>query len=319
MKKLKKLFAAMVAMVMAFAMGVTVYAADITITNGAAGSEYAAYRLLNATDGGEGKFAYTLNDKYAAALKEVTGKTEDKDVINYISGLDADGIRAFADAVFAKIKTLEPEAKTSDDKFSGVDQGYYLIAETKTGDEGDTYSLVMLDTAGNDSVTVTTKEDRPELEKKVKEKNDSTGAESDWQDAADYDIGDNVPFQLTGTVDAKYDKYGSYYYAFHDTMSDGLTFNADSVTVTVDGTAVTTGYEVVTEDLDDGCTFEVRFADLKNIKAVKAGSKVVVNYTAKLNENAVIGEGGNTNVSKLEYSNNPYGDGTGVTLSLIHI
>lgn len=96
-------------------------------------------------------------------------------------------------------------------------------------------------------------------------------------------------------------------------MSDGLTFNADSVTVTVDGTAVTTGYEVVTEDLDDGCTFEVRFADLKNIKAVKAGSKVVVNYTAKLNENAVIGEGGNTNVSKLEYSNNPYGDGTGVT------
>ena len=313
MKKLKKLFAAMVAMVMAFAMGVTVYAADITITNGAAGSEYAAYRLLNATDGGEGKFAYTLNDKYAAALKEVTGKTEDKDVINYISGLDADGIRAFADAVFAKIKTLEPETKTSDDKFSGVDQGYYLIAETKTGDEGDTYSLVMLDTAGNDSVTVTTKEDRPELEKKVKEKNDSTGAESDWQDAADYDIGDNVPFQLTGTVDAKYDKYGSYYYAFHDTMSDGLTFNADSVTVTVDGTAVTTGYEVVTEDLDDGCTFEVRFADLKNIKAVKAGSKVVVNYTAKLNENAVIGEGGNTNVSKLEYSNNPYGDGTGVT------
>lgn len=313
MKKLKKLFAAMVAMVMAFAMGVTVYAADITITNGAAGSEYAAYKLLNATDGGEGKFAYTLNDKYAAALKEVTGKTEDKDVINYISGLDADGIRAFADAVFAKIKTLEPEAKTSDDKFSGVDQGYYLIAETKTGDEGDTYSLVMLDTAGNDSVTVTTKEDRPELEKKVKEKNDSTGAESDWQDAADYDIGDNVPFQLTGTVDAKYDKYGSYYYAFHDTMSDGLTFNADSVTVTVDGTAVTTGYEVVTEDLDDGCTFEVRFADLKNIKAVKAGSKVVVNYTAKLNENAVIGEGGNTNVSKLEYSNNPYGDGTGVT------
>lgn len=313
MKKLKKLFAAMVAMVMAFAMGVTVYAADITITNGAAGSEYAAYRLLNATDGGEGKFAYTLNDKYAAALKEVTGKTEDKDVINYISGLDADGIRAFADAVFAKIKTLEPEAKTSDAKFSGVDQGYYLIAETKTGDEGDTYSLVMLDTAGNDSVTVTTKEDRPELEKKVKEKNDSTGAESDWQDAADYDIGDNVPFQLTGTVDAKYDNYGSYYYAFHDTMSDGLTFNADSVTVTVDGTAVTTGYEVVTEDLDDSCTFEVRFADLKNIKAVKAGSKVVVNYTAKLNENAVIGEGGNTNVSKLEYSNNPYGDGTGVT------
>ena len=111
-------------MVMAFAMGVTVYAADITITNGAAGSEYAAYRLLNATDGGEGKLAYTLNDKYAAALKEVTGKTEDKDVINYISGLDADGIRAFADAVFFATKV---ENNGENSRKIGVSEIWYRL------------------------------------------------------------------------------------------------------------------------------------------------------------------------------------------------
>ncbi|MCF0230656.1 MAG: isopeptide-forming domain-containing fimbrial protein, partial [Parasporobacterium sp.] len=60
-------------------------------------------------------------------------------------------------------------------------------------------------------------------------------------------------------------------------------------------------------------TFEVRFADLKQIASVQAGSKVTVAYHAVLNENAVIGVEGNSNKAKLEYSNNPYGDGTGET------
>ncbi len=315
MKKLKRLFSFVVAMVMVFAMGISVSAADITITGGAEGSVYAAFKLLNATNDATDttKFAYTLNEKYAEVLQNVTGKTDEREIVAYISELNAEGTRNFADAVYAQIKDMEPEYTTSTDAFTNVDQGYYLIAETNTGDAQDTYSLVMLDTAGNEDITVTTKEDRPELKKKVKETNDSTGEVSDWQDAADYDIGDNIPFQLTGTVESKYANYSSYYYAFHDTMSTGLTFNADSVKVYVDGAEVTEGYEVVTESLADGCTFEVRFADLKKIVSVKAGSEITVEYTAVLNENAVIGAAGNPNKAKLEYSNNPYGDGTGET------
>lgn len=313
MKKMKKLFCVLTAMVMVLAMGITASAADITIKGGANGSEYAAYKLLNVTDGGNGKFAYTVNEKYAAALETVTEKKAEREIVDYISNLNAEEIRTFADAVYAQVKELGADAVTAEDKFENVEQGYYLIVETKTGDAQDTYSLVMLDTAGKDAVEVTTKEDKTELEKKVKEKNDSTGEETGWQDAADYDIGDVIPFQLTGTVEDNYDNYKTYYYAFHDAMSEGLTFDKDSVKVAVDGNAVTAGYEVITEGLTEGCTFEVRFNDLKQISTVKAGSKITVEYNAVLNENAVIGTAGNPNTSKLEYSNNPYGDGKGET------
>ena len=59
---------------------------------------------------------------------------------------------------------------------------------------------------------------------------------------------------------------------------------------------------------------------LKDVAGVDANSKIVVFYKAKLNGNAVIGnatdgnKGGNPNTVKLEYSNNPYAEGTGETI-----
>ncbi len=55
-------------------------------------------------------------------------------------------------------------------------------------------------------------------------------------------------------------------------------------------------------------------------RAWTRNSKIVVFYKAKLNGNAVIGnasgdtKGGNPNTVKLEYSNNPYAEGTGETI-----
>ena len=103
MKTTRKLLAMVLAVIMVMSLATTAFAADITITGGASGSEYAAYKLLNATDGGDGKFAYTLNDKYDEILKEVTGKSTEAAIVAYISGLNADGIRDFADAVYAKV------------------------------------------------------------------------------------------------------------------------------------------------------------------------------------------------------------------------
>lgn len=311
MKKLKKLFAILIAMVAVLAMGTTVFAADITINGGAEGSEYAAYKLLNATDGGEGKIAYTVNEKYADALQEVTGKEAEQDIVAYIADLDAEGIRQFADSVYAKVAEQDADYTTATDEFAGIDQGYYLIVETKTGDDGDTYSLVMLDTAGKDAVTVTTKEEVPSLEKKVKETNDSTGNVTDWQDGADYDIGDAVPFKLTGTLPVNtYANYKTYYYSFKDTLSAGLTLDETSIVVKVDDTVLdASNYTVVV----NGSSFEIQFEDLKQIAAVNGNSVITAEYNAVLNENAVIGVEGNPNVATLEYSNNPYGEGTGET------
>lgn len=319
MRRTRKILAAIFAMIMVLSMSMTASAATIIVDDGQTeGSTYHAYKLLNAkyaeadSDSEEPMIVYTLNEKYANALRTVTGYTEGSDIVDYIGSLGSTAIREFADNVYAEIKSMSADYTTTTNGFVDIEQGYYLIVETVKGDE--TYSLVMLDTAGDKTVTVTTKEGVPELVKKVKEQNDTDGMVSDWQDGADYDIGDAVPFQLTGTVSAQYENYATYYYAFHDTLSAGLTFDPTSVVVKVENTegftVISEGYEVITENLEDGCSFEVRFADLKTVKSVNKDSKIVVEYNVELTEKAVIGPEGNPNVAKLEYCNNPYFNGT---------
>lgn len=315
MKRMKKLASFLLAAIMVLSMTVSAFAAESTkVTINGEGKEYAAYQLLSAVDGStedEVKIVYSVNSKYASVLTTVTGCTEDSDILAYIEKLDDDGIRAFADKVYKVICAAEITADaTTESKEFSVDQGYYLIAETKTASSTDTISLVMLNTAGNTDITVTTKEDVPTLVKKVKETNDSTGVVTDWQDGADYDINDDVPFKLTGTVTSKLDSYDTYYYVFHDKMSDGLTFNNDvEVYVGNSTTPVAEDYYTVVTETDDGCTFEVVFEDLKDVPGVTAGCTITVEFTAKLNSEAVIGTPGNPNEAKLEYSNNPYNTG----------
>ncbi len=331
MKHMKKYVGLVLAMIMAFAMTMTAFAANITITTGETGSEFAAYKLLNATDGGDGKIAYTVNETYRTVLQEVTSKTDDADIIAYIADLNDDDIRTFADDVYAKVKDMTADATTKTGTFENVAQGYYLIVETKVGTNEDSstgsYSLVMLDTAGNENITIAAKEDTPTVVKKLKETNDSTGIITDWQDGADYDIGDSVPFQLTGTVSSKIADYETYYYEFHDTLSKGLTLDAtydeedttaviSGVTVKIDGTDVTSNFTITAVKNEDGTTsLSIKCNDIKSIDAVtvNASSKVVVEYNATLNEDANIGSAGNPNVVYLEYSNNPYDKGDGVT------
>ena len=89
----------------------------------------------------------------------------------------------------------------------------------------------------------------------------------------------------------------------------GLTFNKESVVVKIGDVTVDSLKYTLNENTSDGCTFEVVFDDLKSLTAfegtIKAGTVITVDYTATLNENAVIGSNGNVNKAKLEYSNNP--------------
>lgn len=155
----------------------------------------------------------------------------------------------------------------------------------------------------------------------LKDTNDSTGDVSDWQDSADYDIGDDIPFRLQGTVPADYDSYSKYYYAFHDKEEKGLTFDPSTVKVYLgdeNGKIIPdTDYKVLTKKdgttSDNDCTFEIVFDDLKKVTGVTANSIITVTYKSQLNENAVLGAHGNVNKAKLEYSNNPRGDGKGET------
>ncbi|WP_234916598.1 isopeptide-forming domain-containing fimbrial protein, partial [Streptococcus equinus] len=193
--------------------------------------------------------------------------------------------------------------------------GYYLVKD-KDGEQKDkngAYTRFMLQVTGAESVEV--KNDTPTVQKKVKETNDSTGTTTDWQDAADYDMGDTVPFQLTAELPKKrVDDYNHYYVEFTDTLSAGLTFK-EITKVTADGTTLNENQykKTVTKNSDDTTTLSIVITDVKAVANITQDeNKVVVEYNATLNSNAVLGSAGNPNSVELTYSNNPNdtGDGT---------
>ena len=188
--------------------------------------------------------------------------------------------------------------------------GYYLIVDTTaTTGEYDAKNLSLLKVNGAGEVTPTIKTDKPTLEKKVKDINDSTEAETDWQDSADYDIGDEIPYKLTATM-GDLSNYDHYYLNFHDTMTH-LTLLKESVEVKVGEKTLAEGQYTVAWDAAKK-TMDVAIMDVKAHGAT-TGTKVTVTYKATLDTDAVLGSTGNPNTADLEYSNNPNNTGDGTT------
>ena len=166
---------------------------------------------------------------------------------------------------------------------------------------------------GGSAVEVAEKTDIPTVEKKVMDDKSN----SNWADKADSQMGQNVEYQLTGTVAENVDTFDTYYYQFHDELSAGLTANQASVEVKVDGAKIDPDKYAVSYDQENGNNLlTVTFDDLKSSGAtVTPNSKIVVTYTAKLDpakaKKVVVGGEGNENTVKLIYSNNPGHDGKG--------
>lgn len=313
MKKMKKLLSLVLSVVMVVAMGVTTFAANqkFTITAPATNHQYEIYQIFT----GDLADGVLSNVKWGENGTGTKGEAVDQATLDALTAVNGKSDKEKL-AVIEQYANLEnPVATISNGNTYTAAAGYYLIKDTDGSLAGkdDTYTTYLVKVVGN--VTITPKSDKPSSEKKVKDTNDTAGTTTDWQDSADYDIGDAVPFQLKGTVASNYDSYTTYKFAFHDTESKGLTFNKDSVKVYVDGKEITEGY-TVTSPAEDGHSFDVTFANLKDISSVKAGSVITVEYTSTLNENAVLGSAGNTNKMHLEYSNNPndaQGGETGTT------
>ena len=346
------------------AMADTTNKTDITISKATNGDEFSAYRLLNlttSTEGGTTNYSYTVNNKYQTVLKQAIDElngdaagapTTDAEIIDYITknvasndSTDATKVtaRKFAETVRTKI-TSDPsitadktttKTESQDAQFTNMDQGYYLIVQTAAASaDGNTMSQVILDTHGQSATKVTVKKDSVSLTKKVQENQDGVDnpAADNWQDGADYNIGDMVPFQLTGTLPTDYANYNAYKYVFHDSASNGLTFNVNNAELkvyAVNGDTKTelkkaadasdaTGYNVIATGLT-GETFQVQFTNLKQAQAAESSetvtinkdTKIVVEYKAKLNNDAKRGAMGNPNEAWLEFSNNQYNTGEG--------
>lgn len=319
---MKKLVSFVLAMVLVVAMSAAALAADDPTISVAADDShtYDVYQIF-------------VGDLFGGILSNVkwgtngTGTPGQPVAQNVLDELAAVATQTKTDveklAVIDKCVNLTGEAfgTVTREQALSVPAGYYLIKDkgVKNAEgnfeipQGDSYSLYVVEVV--DTVVINPKRSKTQSHKKVDDKNDSDNSEDAtvWQDSADYDVGDEVPFKLTGIVTDNYADYKTYKFVFHDKESEGLTFNKDSVRVYVDGVEIKEGFTVETEGLTDDCTFEVRFADLKKIASVHAKSEITVEYTSTLNEKAVIGSQGNPNTMYLEYSNNPNVGGDGET------
>lgn len=219
----------------------------------------------------------------------------------------ANALSKALDAVLNEVTgtTLNPGSTT-------LPIGYYLIVDTTNVGAGDALNMSLLQLTKD--ITITTKSDAPEIEKKLK---NASEADTAWRDTNNVKIGDTVNYKITSEVpDMTY--YDQYYFIVTDVLSKGLTFDDESIVVKVGDTKLTptteddatgTTYKLTETALDGGNKIEIVFSDFKQYTK---DEDVVITYNATLNEDAVIGTSGNPNEVQLTYSNNPNkkGDGT---------
>ena len=248
--------------------------------------------------------------------------------------------------IASKLEKTGAWTKTSagSPSLTGLGAGYWLFltdtAGKPAGKSTDAFtSPVYIVIDGTSATTVKPKKSVPTVEKKIlddsKVKGSDITGETDWMDAADSQIGQEVNYRLTGTIADNYASYDSYSYKFTDTLTKGLSYVNDQTKVYAVNkdssnkdiyTDISNNFTVKSTNNTDGTTtltVEANAGDhgkhLKEISDVNANTKIVVFYKAKLNANAVIagangGLSGNPNTVTLEYSNNPMVAGTGTSV-----
>lgn len=304
MKKLKLIFATLLAAFLAFTGGKAL-AYDITVDGG--NGTYESYQIFTGTLSEDGttlsniEWGNGITEAGQTALQTKYGVSSAAELAEVLGAEDFTASQAeeFAKAAGQYLQNAGG--------LTGLAAGYYLVQNATVGDN-EAYTNYILQVVND--VTVEPKTDVPSVEKKVKDTNDTAGTTTDWQDSADYDINDSVPFQLTATLPSNLGDYTEYYLELSDTLSSGLTYNKDAKVYLVNDdekTDVTSSFTIA----DDGSSFKIN--NLKSLDGVTSSTKVVVEYTATLNENAVIGSEGNPNTVKLIYSNNPNYTGDGET------
>lgn len=295
MKKMKKIFAMLIAMVMVLGMSMSVFASTITInpgtpTGGSGTPTYNYYVMLKASVDGDKVAYYVENEALANALDELTVGENDLFTVTKASGatrwnvtINKKGEAEFtgeevaaaldtikANAIQKKENSSELTFKLSDD---GGEYDGYVLVESSLGTK-----LVL------DTITAKT----------INEKNTYPSV-SKTEDVANAEIGGvvtyTVPVVIPETVAEKD-------IVVYDTITKGLTLNtaitADQgvtgLTFTQDGAAAA----------DGSITYKVTIP-AATVKA-NAGKTITLTYTATVNEKAVVKEP-EKNTAKLVYDN----------------
>lgn len=325
MKLIKKIAAIMFAFMMVVSMSCNVKADDtttavtgetgtITINNAILGQTYKIYKILEleSYNPTTENYAYKVTAEWKSFIedegKDYLKKVDGTDYVNWVGDSSNNGehVKTFAEKAIAYAKdvnnNINPlqtnENVTSNTvTFNNLPLGYYLV-DSSVG------TLCSLDTT-KPNVDIKEKNGVPSVEKEVSNTQNGTFGESSTAS-----IGDKVYFKTTITTQP-----GAQNYVLHDKMTEGLTFDKNSVNVSLHKNAtntnqdlfMTTDYSVETTNLertDPKCTFHINFTK-ELCDRLEANDTITVAYSATLNDKAVIGNNENTNTNKTLLS---YGD-----------
>lgn len=328
-------------------------AGSISINNSATDHTYVAYQIFDG-DLSEGGVLSNITwgtgvketDNLLADIKNITlsdsknpftSCTNAADVAKVLSdanaGNDAEITQKFASVVGKYLETTAGIESLYDNgvySITNVDDGYYLVKDkdASLGGKDDAYTRYIVQVLGNKSA-IAPKSAKPSVIKKVKENSSNTVSSTtvdfvgsstydvgeQYNDVADYNIGDSVPFKLYGSMPSNLGDYEHYYYKFIDTLGSQFTIDDDTkFTIKIDDIVVANKVGSGSTDNNyrikvDGNNIEISFEDIKAYatenNAITASTVVTVEYTAKLNDTAEIGLPGQINAVKLTYSNNP--------------
>ena len=298
MKHARKLTSLLLALVMVFALAVTVAAdgttgttgtGSITVDNPIEGQTYTAYKIFDVVydEATPKHYSYTIEggsewfktvETYANTEGSGLTLTLVKGTTTYVvTTTDAFSAPPFADALKAAVngktgRTLAVAGGKA--TVTGLDLGYYFVTSS-------TDALCNLTTT-NPAVIIHDKNEMP-----FEKKDDKVSAE----------VGETVNYTIKGKV-PDHTGFTKYTYLITDTMSEGLTFKQD-VTVTVGGTDVTSAC-TITYNVDNNAN---KFTVSIPVRDYTIGAEILVTYTALVNENAVAKISKNS--ATLTYSNNP--------------
>ena len=325
----------------------------LTVTGkGLTGKTVTAIRMFtaNVNDGDEGKLngfdSYSLENAWLGFFKDssridavkTAGKITDpnpsdqdmKDAaVAYVNGLSDAQLASLAHDAQKWVRDAQNKDSFTDltntsaaaiadttDNTKGVatiinlTSGYYLVFPEmgSTGDNTRGTDAMLVNIPKNKGNTAATiKSTYPTVDKKVQ-----TTERGEFKTDGNAQIGDKVTYQLTATVPDMTD-YTKYTFKFVDTLTKGLSYVENSVSVKVADAAITTGYTATYDD--DSKTLTVAFEDLKTTNkgenaTVAAGDVITVTYNAYITADAAVTDPA-TNKVHLEYSTNPDGSGKG--------
>ena len=325
MKRIKKLASVLVSLMMVFGMSlVTAHAATaldkdatLTITNVEDGSTVKLYKIWQA--------------KYNASGDSITGwtKADSTDFANpaeptaeeistIAAGLQAGSITA--------LDTKESTVSGTTYTYNVTDGASAYIAVITSPSESDTiYNPILLSakysgtsTDLSDATINTTsnylygvktvaKSSKPKAEKEAVGTTDETGSEGTHVTGS---VGDKITYNVAVTTPVYPSNAVNKTVYVTDTLSKGLTFHYDSLTVKVGDTTYTidtasnelkdAGGNVIGKTVKNENGFEISF-DYDSLNY----NNPVVTYTATINSDAVIGRDGNDNTFILYYAKNP--------------